>query len=138
MAGRRHLQFTAGIDGGENDGQAVLSRGAPVTVCLETASRIHHHTVGPSTSRTLMVSSRQAHWPFPLDRQVHGSMRSPDVVQARLSFRVRSTRLELRVVAGCKELCTAARGCNEEQAARLDDLRVRRRAPLGRRAARRQ
>lgn len=88
-----------------------------VRICLETKSLIHHHTVGPYTERTLTVtpaSTGQAAWSFPLDRQRHGSMKYPDVVMARLSFRVHQGGLELRVRAGCDNVCRAE-GCGKEQ-----------------------
>jgi hypothetical protein len=88
-----------------------------VTVCLETKSLIHHHAVGPYTERTLTVShvsNAQSPWSFPLDRRRHGSMKYPDVVMARLSFRVHQGGLELRVRAGCQNVCTSER-CGKEE-----------------------
>lgn len=88
-----------------------------VRICLETKSLVHHHTVGPYTERTVTVtpiSAEQAAWSFPLDRQQHGSMKYPDVVMARLSFRVHEGGLELRVRAGCENVCRAE-GCGKEQ-----------------------
>lgn len=84
---------------------------------METVSLIHHHAVGPHTQRTrtlTSVSSGAGIWSSPLDRQVHGSMRSPDVVTARLSFRVHAGGLELRTREGCREVCRAER-CDDEQ-----------------------
>ena len=94
-----------------------------VTLCLETASLIHHHTVGPYTERTLTVThdaNAQAPSSFPLDRQSHGSMARPDVVFARLLYRVHQTGLELRVRSGCKNVCATERcGAEEKLLARI-------------------
>ena len=89
-------------------------------ICLETKSLIHHHTVGPYTERTLLVTpvstsgAEQAPQYFPLDRQLRGSMRRPDVVTARLSFRVHRGGLELRLRAGCDQPCRA-KICSKEE-----------------------
>lgn len=87
-----------------------------VTVCVETTSGIHHHEIGPYSARTMTITHATippASWSFPLDRQTHGSMKSPDLVAARLSFRVHAAGLELRVQAGCQNLCTTGR-CSKE------------------------
>lgn len=88
-----------------------------VRLCLETMSLIHHHVVGPYTERTLTVTPIAAEheaMSFPLDRQQHGSMRSPDVVLARLSFRVHDSGLELVIGKGCDHVCQGD-GCSKEQ-----------------------
>ena len=88
-----------------------------VTVCLETASLIHNHTVGPFTERTLTVThvaDAQAPRSFPLDRQSHGSMARPDAIIAYLLFRVQQSGLELRVRSGCKSVCATER-CGAEE-----------------------
>ncbi|CAN5820969.1 hypothetical protein BH11MYX4_BH11MYX4_48090 [soil metagenome] len=87
-----------------------------VTLCLETHSQLHNHELGPYTERLVSVTrGSRTVTSFPLDRQSHGSMKLPDVVMARLSFRVQPTGLALEIQSGCKGVCSG-RPCSGEPA----------------------